>query len=165
MRNERAWRLRYGLLGAGCALALAAAAIGGLAAGPGAAAPKVTVVKVAEREYSLTPSVRKLPAAGRVTFVVANRGKLTHGLAIGGPGLARRQVFVRSGQTKRLTVTLRAGSYRIWCPVPGHAALGMRTTLRVGAGSIAAAPAAAPAPAPTTTAPAASGGGEAGGWG
>ena len=38
-----------------------------------------------------------------------------------------------SGAT--LTVTLESGTYSIWCPVPGHAAQGMKTSFSASGGS------------------------------
>ena len=162
MRNERSRRLRYGLLGAGFALALAGAAVGGLAAGPGAASPKVQVVKVTEKEFSLTPTTKKL-SAGKATFVAVNKGTIPHALAIAGKGLKAKTAVVAPGKSARLTVTLKSGSYNVWCPVGNHAALGMKLALHVGGGSAASSVAETPSPAATTT-PAATGGGG-GGWG
>lgn len=163
MRNERSWRLRYGLLGAGFALALVAAALGGTLAGTGAAAPKVKVVTVSEKEFSLTPSTRKL-TAGKVTFLARNAGKFPHALAIEGPGLAtRRTAVLLPGKSARLTVTLKNGAYSLWCPVGNHASLGMKLALHVG-GSGAAGSSPNPSPASSSTTTSSSGGGG-GGWG
>lgn len=163
MRNERSWKLRYWLLGAAFALALGGAAVGGLAAGPGSASPKVQVVKVTEKEFSLTPSTRKL-SAGKVTFVAVNKGTIPHALAIAGPGVKAKTAAVAAGGSARLTVTLKSGAYTIWCPVGNHAALGMKLALHAGGGSAASSAAGTPSPAATTT-PAATGGGGGGGWG
>jgi plastocyanin len=162
MRNERSRRLRYGLFGAGFALALAGAAVGGLAAGPGAASPQVQVVRVTEKEFSLVPSTRKI-AAGRVTFVAVDKGTFPHALAIAGKGVKAKTAVLAPGKSARLTVTLKSGSYTIWCPVGNHAALGMKLALRVGGGAAASSAAATPSPAPTSTPAAGDGGG--GGWG
>jgi plastocyanin len=162
LRNERSRRLRYGLLGAGFALALTGAAVGGLAAGPGAASPKVQIVKVTEKEFSLAPSTRQV-SAGTVTFVAVNKGKFPHALAIAGKGLKAKTAVVAPGKSARLTVTLKSGSYAVWCPVGNHAALGMKLALKVGGGAASSA-AATPSPAATST-PAATGDGGGGGWG
>ncbi|MGZ4353246.1 MAG: cupredoxin domain-containing protein [Gaiellaceae bacterium] len=162
MRNERSRRLRYGLLGAGFALALAGAAVGGLAAGPGAASPKVQIVTVTEKEFSLAPSTKQV-SAGKVTFVAVNKGKFPHALAIAGTGVKTKTAVLAPGKSARLTVTLKNGSYSIWCPVGNHAALGMKLALKVGGGAAASSVAATPSPASTT--PAATGDGGGGGWG
>jgi hypothetical protein len=69
---------------------------------------------------------------GKVTLVVANHGRLSHALAIVGTDLQpKRTVKLASGNTATLTVTVKAGNYRIWDPLRGsvrHA-----TTLKVRA--------------------------------
>ena len=63
---------------------------------------------------------------------MANRGKIPHALAIAGPGLSKKTALVAPGKTVKLTVTLKDGSYSLWCPVANHAALGMRMTAKIG---------------------------------
>ncbi len=72
-----------------------------------------------------------------------------HSLEIDGPGVADQRIpgVVAAGQSATLTVTLRGGSYDIYCPVGNHKAMGMDTHITVG-GS----PAATTTPAaPTST--------------
>ena len=55
---------------------------------------------------------------GKLTIVVVNAGKLSHGLAIMGTHLQpRRTPTIPSGKTAKLTVTLSAGMYHVWDPV------------------------------------------------
>lgn len=135
-------------------LGLAGAALAGVVA---RAAEKTARVTVIEREYRLIVSTHVFKP-GRYAFVAVDKGRLSHALAIAGPGIKTERVrgLIKPGASRTLLVTLRSGSYRLWCPVPGHAGLGMRTTFKVGGG--AASPAPAPAPATTTTA-------KKGGWG
>ena len=95
-----------------------------------------TRVTVTEREYRLTLSRLHL-AAGKYTLVAVNKGALAHSLEIAGPGIKSRRIAgtIKPGASGTLLVTLKAGTYSIWCPVAGHAALGMKTTLRVGTAS------------------------------
>ena len=85
------------------------------------------------REYRFSvfrPSVH----AGRVTFTMTNFGEDTHNLRLTGPSGYRSAVSadVRAGARARFTVhLLRAGTYRLVCLKPGHAAKGMKATLRV----------------------------------
>ena len=37
--------------------------------------------------------------------------------------------MIMPGATRGLTLTLRAGSFTLWCPLGSHASLGMKTTL------------------------------------
>lgn len=95
-----------------------------------------TRVTMTEVEYKLTLS-RTHVSAGKTTLVVVDKGKLAHSLSISGPGLNKRLIAgtIKPGTSRTVTVTLKAGSYTLWCPVPGHAALGMKTTLKAGSSS------------------------------
>lgn len=114
------------------AAALAVALLGAAAAGVVAhASGTAKTITVTEKEYKIGLSTRKA-AAGSVRFVIRNTGKLTHQFAIAGPGLkTKKSPMIAPGKTVRLRVTLKAGKYSIWCPIPGHAALGMKATLTV----------------------------------
>ncbi len=39
---------------------------------------------------------------------------------------------IQPGQSTKLTVTFKKGAYDIYCPVPGHKALGMNMNISVG---------------------------------
>jgi plastocyanin len=92
-----------------------------------------TSVGLAMREYRFSvyrPDVH----AGRVVFNMTNFGEDAHNLRLTGPGGYRSAVSpdVEAGDRARFAVTLRrAGTYRLVCLKPGHAAKGMRATLRV----------------------------------
>jgi plastocyanin len=118
---------------AALALALAGAAVAGVVMHRSAHGSRIVV---ALREYRIT--LKGTAAAGKTTFAVTNRGKIAHSFAISGPGTAKKRIAgtIAPGQTKTLTVTLAAGTYTVWCPVPGHAALGMKATLHVTGSSV-----------------------------
>ena len=111
------------------ALALAGAA---LAAAVAKQASASTTIKVTEREYHIALSSSSAKA-GSVTFVVHNAGKLVHKLDVAGAGLKSiaGTPAIAPGATRKLTVTLTGGKLSLWCPIPGHAALGMKTSLKV----------------------------------
>ncbi|HZS24552.1 MAG TPA: plastocyanin/azurin family copper-binding protein [Gaiellaceae bacterium] len=141
------------------ALAIAGAAIAALR-GHSAGTAGVTI-RVTEREYHIALA-KNTVKAGTVTFVVHNAGKQRHALAVSGGGLsaAKKTAMIAPGATRSLTVKLSTGGkLALWCPVPGHAALGMRASLKVSGGAPSTG---GGATAGTTTAPA-GGGGEA--WG
>jgi hypothetical protein len=94
------------------ALALAGAAVAG----------------VVEREYKIGLSATKAPA-GPVRFEIKNTGKYAHALAIAGAGVKTRTKLIQPGKTAVLLVTFKRGAYSLWCPVPGHAAEGMKAKL------------------------------------
>jgi plastocyanin len=98
-----------------------------------AAAPPPVPVGIGLREYRISvyrPAVR----VGRVVFNMTNFGEDAHNLRLTGPGGYRSKVSpdVAAGDRARFTVHLnRPGLYRLVCLKPGHAAKGMKATLRV----------------------------------
>jgi plastocyanin len=132
MKRSNRRVVRFGLPVAALALALAGAATAGMIARATAAVTRVTVT---ETEYHLTFS-RKTFSPGVYTFIALDKGKIAHSLAISGPGIRQKQLSgnVNPGGARPLTVTLRNGTYSIWCPVPGHAGRGMKATIKVGTG-------------------------------
>jgi Cupredoxin-like domain len=107
------------------ALALAGAAAAGVVANAG---PTKSTIRVTEREYKISLSTRHT-AVGRVRLEIKNAGKYAHALAIKGAGVNTRTKLIQPGKTAVLLVTLKRGSYSLRCPVPGHAAQGMKATL------------------------------------
>ncbi|MET9757797.1 cupredoxin domain-containing protein [Streptomyces sp. NPDC006372] len=69
---------------------------------------------------------------GRYTFTAKNMGQHEHALEIQGPGGENRSKTLDPGQSTTLTVTLKSGSYKVFCPVDGHQDLGMKTSITVG---------------------------------
>jgi len=120
--------------------ALALVAVG--AAGIGTAAARgdeasVTTVKVTLKEWKVIPAGRGCVPRGKTTFVVRNAGKLEHELVVirttrpagklpmkgsqaSETGLQGETPELRAGQTRRLTLSLRAGKYVLLCNLPGH---------------------------------------------
>jgi uncharacterized cupredoxin-like copper-binding protein len=96
-------------------------------------APAAAPIPVHETEFKITLPAAKVPA-GKVTFAVQNVGKIQHDLVVSGPGVkgAAKTPLINAGQSAKLTVTLAAGSYTLYCSVPGHRAAGMVAKLTVG---------------------------------
>jgi uncharacterized cupredoxin-like copper-binding protein len=65
--------------------------------------------------------------AGPVTFRVKNAGTMTHGFYVSGPGVEKGSHDIPAGQEGRLTVTLKPGTYDVYCPLADltHKAAGM----------------------------------------
>jgi uncharacterized cupredoxin-like copper-binding protein len=99
----------------------------------GTAVPAGHTVAVSETEFKITAPAQKVPP-GKVTFAVTNVGKIGHDLVVSGPGVtgAAKTALLNPGQSAKLTVTLAAGSYTLYCSVPGHRAAGMSAKLVVG---------------------------------
>ena len=99
-----------------------------------AAGGPTTPVGLGMREYRFSV-YRSAVHAGRVNFNMTNFGEDAHNLRLTGPGGYRSAVsrdVAPFGGRLRFRVNLRrAGTYRLVCLKPGHAAKGMKATLRV----------------------------------
>jgi uncharacterized cupredoxin-like copper-binding protein len=92
--------------------------------------PTVTearAVEVMESEFKIVTS--KDFKAGEITFDVKNDGKLPHDLAI--KGTPKKTKLIPPGGSAELTVTLKAGTYELYCTVPGHEQAGMKLNITV----------------------------------
>jgi hypothetical protein len=152
-RITRPGRRVAALVASACSGALLASASVASVAAPAGASTRVTTVKAIETDFHIALS-KKSFTPGRYTFVAVNKGQTTHALEITGPGLHNPTTpDISPGQSARLTVTLKKGTYDFFCPVPGHKELGMNKNVKVALASGA-------APATTTSSsPASSGGG------
>jgi uncharacterized cupredoxin-like copper-binding protein len=86
-------------------------------------APSAKTVKVAESEWKVV--LPKTLSAGKYTFEAANEGKFPHDLAIEGPGVSDKTSEIPAGDSAKLTVTLKSGTYDFYCSIPGHKSAGM----------------------------------------
>lgn len=91
-----------------------------------ATSQNATTVTVTMKEFKFILSKRTVPR-GVVTFKLVNKGALPHDLKIAG----KKSKMIGPGKTGLLRVTLTAGAKKYICTVPGHAAGGMKGTLRV----------------------------------
>jgi uncharacterized cupredoxin-like copper-binding protein len=82
-------------------------------------------ITVTAKEFKFTLS-SKTVAHGSVTFKVKNAGKLPHDFKISG----KKTALIAPGKTATLKVTLSKGSKPYMCTVAGHAAAGMKGTLK-----------------------------------
>lgn len=119
-----------GAAAAAAALALAGAAFAALTTHSHSAAG--TAITVTEREYHITLSKKSIPA-GTVKLTVKNTGHMAHALAVSGAGITgvKKLATIAPGKTRTLTVKVAGGKLAVWCPLPGHAALGMKTSLKI----------------------------------
>jgi uncharacterized cupredoxin-like copper-binding protein len=70
--------------------------------------------------------------AGSVTFNVINAGKEDHSLAVEANGYhGELPEPLKRGDRHPLDVTLKPGTYNVYCPVDGHKGKGMARTLTV----------------------------------
>lgn len=130
------------------ALTMAASACG---SSSGASSPSTTVTEAAGgggggsgsgktidvtlKNYSISVASTASLAAGTYTFQVTNNGPSSHNLTVNGPGVSDKATpTFAAGGSMDLTVTLKDGTYDLFCSVPGHKQLGMETHLTVGSG-------------------------------
>jgi uncharacterized cupredoxin-like copper-binding protein len=109
-------------------LAVVAAAVALLyapVASPKASSQQGTTVTVTMKEFKFTLS-RKIVPHGTVVFKLVNKGSLSHDFKIAG----KKSKLIGKGKTGMLTVTLTKGSKTYLCTVPGHAAAGMKGTIK-----------------------------------
>ena len=91
-------------------------------------ASQSTKANVSESEFKIVLPSRNLKA-GKITFTVKNVGKIPHDLAV--KGTSFKTSLIQPGGTATLTATLKAGSYELYCTVPGHEAAGMKVNVTV----------------------------------
>lgn len=123
--------------------AVAASACGGGGSGSGSgsssgssggatSAPAAQTVTFTETEFKITTASTSLKA-GSYTFDVENKGSFPHDLHIATPDGSEigATSVIQPGASATLQVSLKAGSYTIWCAVDSHRAQGMQGTLTV----------------------------------
>ena len=87
-----------------------------------------TTIQVGAKEFSFKLSAKSIARPGKVTFAVKNNGDETHDFSING----KQTKLLQPGKTARLALSFKkAGRYRYFCTVPGHAAMGMRGVFTV----------------------------------
>lgn len=135
--NDKLWRRS-----APAAVAAALLLVGGCGGGGGgdtaakdpAPKPSTTapaaagvVLNVSGGEYSFTPSKLKA-SAGATTIRFKNSGAVEHDFKI---DALHVHLVAQPGKTAETTVTLKPGTYKSECSVPGHSQSGMHGTLTV----------------------------------
>ena len=98
---------------------------------PGSHEPNQVSVRLSEWKVELS---QQNIAAGPVTFVVTNTGQIPHAIEVEGQGIEREIETIQPGANGTLTLTLKAGTYEVYCPVGegSHKKLGMEARLTVG---------------------------------
>jgi len=88
-------------------------------------------VQVAAKDFKFELGATSLKA-GSYTFALKNEGQSQHNLVVKGPGVDNASTpTIASSKTASVKVKLTAGSYELYCSVPGHKQLGMDVKLTV----------------------------------
>jgi plastocyanin len=113
--------------------------VAALAALSSVAAAQPVAVTLSEWKVGLD---RDTVRAGPVTFNVKNSGTMTHGFYVRGDGVDKGSREIPVGEAARLTVTLKPGTYEVFCPMSEltHKMAGMSRKVVVTAGDTPAAP-------------------------
>ncbi|MFE6177072.1 cupredoxin domain-containing protein [Streptomyces sp. NPDC056464] len=93
--------------------------------------PGTTQVDVKMTDFKMELSETTLKA-GDYTFVAKNDGDHDHALEIEGSGTEQKTRTLEPGESANLTITLKDGTYEVYCPVDDHKGMGMKTELTVG---------------------------------
>ena len=107
---------------------------------PGSPEPTQVSVRLSEWRVDLSqPTI----AAGPVTFVVTNTGQIPHAVEVEGEGIEQETETIQPGANGTLTLTLKPGTYEVYCPVGegSHKKLGMEAHLTVSSAAMSDAPA------------------------
>lgn len=96
-----------------------------------AAAGGTKTIHVTGTEFKIT--LDEQPSGpGTYELVYRNAGKVDHDLVVEGPGVDDAKTpTIAGGEETTLTVTLEAGTYKLYCSVPGHEGAGMKTDVTV----------------------------------
>ena len=119
----------------GCSAAQSANGGGGGANSPTESKDSVVkTIRVEETEYSLKPTQSTLQKPGIYVLEAVNSGETTHALEVEGEGIEKFSDKIQPGESTKLSVDLKAGTYGLTCPVDGHEDKGMETTITVKEG-------------------------------
>ena len=120
----------FALMAAVVVLTMALAACGGSSTPSGGSSG--SSINVTETEFKITPNTFSAKA-GKVTFVIKNSGTVQHDVTVVVNGKEDKSPMVDPGKTVTWTTaeSLSAGTYQVYCTVPGHKESGMTATLTV----------------------------------
>lgn len=124
-------RILLGVAAGGLAALLAACGGSGNDNGTSTSTSRGTQVTAELSDFHIKLSTEKFQP-GQYTFTARNTGSHVHALELKGPGGENRSKTLEPGRSTTLTVTLKSGSYEVYCPVDGHKDLGMKTEISVG---------------------------------
>ena len=111
----------------------AAAGSSASAAAGGSTTPATAAIPVHVLDFKIEPVDVKAPA-GHLELAVDNAGPTVHNVTIrdasGTVIVATKDL--KTGGTETISADLKAGSYILFCSLPGHESLGTKATLEVG---------------------------------
>jgi uncharacterized cupredoxin-like copper-binding protein len=114
----------------------AIAFLGGAALVAPAATSAAAPIKVTEKEFTIAGVPKTLKHGVKYTFTLSNKGKFPHDMLFDGKKVddvgVHNKAAVTPGKTASFSVTFpEAGTYKFYCAIKGHAAKGMKGTVKV----------------------------------
>ncbi len=91
-----------------------------------ASQPSRTEIFVDATEFAFDLNAIKVPAGEEVTVTLVNKGTMEHDITVDALGV---KIYAAVGKTVSGTVTAAAGTYEVYCSIPGHKQAGMVGTL------------------------------------
>ena len=116
--------------GTGTGTPVPASAAAAASAGAASIAP-TNATAITVKDFALDP--KDVTSTGQVSLAVTNAGPTVHNVSIrdaSGKTVAATK-DLKTGQSESLSVSLPAGSYVLFCSLPGHESLGIKGTLTV----------------------------------
>src|SRR5882672_8504035 len=92
----------------------AALALPGAPAYRSAGEPAAVGAKLSEWKVELSQDTI---TAGSVTFTIMNTGSIPHAFEVEGQGIEKETGVIQPGSSATLTLTLKPGTYEVYCPV------------------------------------------------
>lgn len=111
------------------AVALLAACGGNGDEGDDGAPADADGITVTATEYAFDPETLEIAADTAVEISLVNEGIVEHDWTIDELDV---QIHTEAGESATATVTAPAGTYEVYCSIPGHRDLGMEGALTVG---------------------------------
>ncbi|HLE58376.1 MAG TPA: cupredoxin domain-containing protein [Candidatus Limnocylindria bacterium] len=99
------------------------------ACGGASSAPETTQLTVVVKEFTFTPAALTAPAGEQIQITVENQGVVEHDFTIDA-----LEVKITAPVTESVSGTigpLEAGTYEVYCSIPGHKVAGMTATLTI----------------------------------
>lgn len=96
-----------------------------------ASAPSPAGTAITVKDFTLDP--KDLRAAGGESLTVTNAGPTIHNVAIrdGAGAVVGTTRDLKTGESETIALPLAAGTYTLFCSLPGHESLGIKGTLTV----------------------------------
>ena len=98
---------------------------------PSASSAAAESTNVVVKDFTLDP--RETTVKGAVSLAVTNEGPTIHNIAIrdAAGAVVGTTKDLNVGESETLTVEIPAGTYTLFCSLPGHESLGIKGTLTV----------------------------------